>query len=187
MPEHRFDGADHFATEEFHADREAADHLHEAGHRERIHIAAGMVNRVVADHDLATVVDYGCGNGGLLTLVRAPRITGYDFCPANVEAARDLGRPVHHLDFTTAALDECDVAVMSEVLEHMDDPHGFLARLQCAHLVASVPLGETPDNHYEYHVWGWDAGGFASMLVQAGFSTDECVITGMTQVWQAHR
>ena len=187
MAEYRFADTDYFATEEFHAEREAADHLHDAGHRERMHVAAGMVNRLVVDHNLTTVTDYGCGNGGLLSLVRAPRIVGYDFCPANVEAAKELGRPVEHLDFTTAPLQEADVAVMSEVLEHMNDPHGFLKRLQCHHLVASVPHGETDEDHYEYHLWGWDAGGFAAMLVGAGFTTNDCIIAGQTQVWSASR
>lgn len=187
MTEYKFDNAEHFSTAEFHADREAADHLHEAGHMARMWVVAGIVNdllhRVGYDQN---VIDYGCGNGGLISLLHARDVVGYDFQPANVTAAQELGRPVIEHDFVTEP-GQSAIAVMTEVLEHMDDPHGFLKELDTTFLVASVPLGETPEHHYEYHVWGWDAEGFAAMLTGAGFTPLGLIPVGGTQVWLARR
>lgn len=185
MAEYRFADADHFATAEFHADREAADHLNEVGHMARLWCVAGLVNdyswRFGYDR---SIIDYGCGNGGLLSLIHSPNAKGFDFQPANVEAAKALGRHVTFKDFV-AEPESSDLAVMTEVLEHMDDPHGFLKTLDANVLVASVPLGETPDNHYEFHVWGWDPQGFADMLKGSGFQPLTFMPLGMTQIWVA--
>lgn len=185
MTEYRFEGAEYFATEQFHEDREAADHLHEPGHMARLWCVAGIVNDIIwrQGHDL-TIIDYGCGNGGLLSLLHSSNAKGYDFQPANVTQAQQLGRNVEHRDFVNNP-DRSNIAIMTEVLEHMDDPHGFLRNLECNILVASVPLGETPEHHYEYHVWGWDGDGFANMLTANGYAPFLAMPVGPTQVWAA--
>lgn len=187
MAEYRFEGADFFATQDFHADREVADHLNEPGHMARLWVVAALVNDLLHRRGYdQRVVDYGCGNGGLLSLLHAYDAIGYDFQPSNVAAAQALGRPVVQRDFVTEP-DVSAIAVMSEVLEHMDNPHQFLKDLNTRYLVASVPLGETPEHHYEFHVWGWDGEGFAEMLKGAGFTPLVAIPVGPTQVWVAHK
>ena len=186
MPEFKFDGKEFFSTAEFHADRAAADHLHEAGHVPRLYAVAAAVNALVAT-GAVSVIDYGCGSGGLLSLIAAPEKRGYDFQPDNVRFAQELGRPVEFKNFVDAEPEFSDVAVLSEVLEHMDDPHGFLGKLNCRVLVASVPLGETPQQHYELHRWGWCMDSFREMLKAAGFTSQSGVNVVGTQVWTAVR
>lgn len=169
------------STYEFHKDRAAADHLNEDGHRHRLLTVADIIRAL--DPAPASLIDYGCGTGGLLSLLDAvPNRKGYDFSPHAVEFAQDLGRPVQLCNFVAELnLSHVDVAVMTEVLEHLDDPHGFLERLPCERLVASVPVNETARSHCEEHVWAWDRPGFAVMLEGAGFEVREHVADAMSQ------
>ena len=194
MTEYRFTDDSYFSSVEFHEDREAADHLHQEGHRERLEAAASVINSTIEDlfdsDSVVTITDYGCGNGGISDLLLDGYYVGYDICRANVEHGRTFGRNVLFEDFTTKTKEEMpfsDIVIMCEVLEHMQDPHGFLEKLNCGFLIASVPNGETPDNHPEYHVWGWDNEGFARMLYGAGFSfAVHCSNTHGAQIWLAY-
>ncbi len=190
MTEYRFDTEEFYSSEEFHVDREAADHLHEDGHGARIRTVAGLVNALFQEIGTEkSLIDYGCGNGGLLSLLEGDDLLGLDFCRANVNQAVELGRPVVFSNFVETSY-RSDVAVLSEVLEHMVDPHGFLKDLQTTYLVASVPNGETPDSHYPYHLWGWDVEGFQKVLEGAGY---EVMLGGVfegtesTQMWVAEK
>ena len=175
MTEYKFTDSPYYSSVKFHEDRDAADHLHQDGHRQRIELAAALVNEVIdyeyLDPSLVTITDYGCGNGGISDLIINGYYLGYDICKANVEQGVSLGRNLLFEDFTEKeTLPFSDIVVMCEVLEHMQDPHGFLGKLNCRFLVASVPNGETPEHHPEYHVWGWDNEGFYNMLRSVGFT-----------------
>ena len=170
VTEYKFTDADYRSTAEFHADREAADHLNQPEHRARLWLVAGLVNDLLYRNGYDRhVIDYGCGNGGLISLLHGTKVIGYDFCPANVAAAKAAGRNVEFHNFVEHPV-TCDIAVMTEVLEHMLNPHQFLAALDAPTLVASVPNGETPDRHGDCHVWGWDVPGFSAMLTGAGYT-----------------
>lgn len=187
VSEYRFDDFAHVATAAFHAERDAADHLNQPEHVGRLLVVAGLVNDLLHRRGYdQTVIDYGCGNGGLISLLHGRNVRGFDFTPANVAAAQAAGRNVEHRDFVEHPASS-DIAVMTEVLEHMNDPHGFLATLDAPTLVASVPNGETPDNHGDCHLWGWDPDGFRTMLTGAGFTPAQFVPLGHTQVWLAVR
>jgi hypothetical protein len=187
VTEYRFSDT-YYSSQAFHENRESSDHLHEEGHRERILRVASWVNGLLATHgqDLY-IVDFGCGNGGLLSQLTGTAMSGYDFCLANVKEAQALGRPVAFRNFVADPPESCDIAVMSEVLEHMDDPHAFLGGLDTMYLVASVPCGETPESHYEYHLWGWDMEGFAQALYRSGFDVRHHELLGSTQIVVAQR
>jgi hypothetical protein len=58
---------------------------------------------------------------------------------------------------------------MTEVLEHLIDPHGTLLALPSEFVVVSSPYGETGDAHYEFHLWAWDEEGYAKMVEDAGY------------------
>lgn len=194
MTEYRFSDGEYYSSVEFHEDREAADHVHQEGHRERLEAAAECLNGLLSHiWTHVNIVDFGCGNGGLSSLIgESPgsnTYVGFDICRANVESGQALGRDIFFRDFVADFPHELDIdiAVACEVLEHMQDPHGFLAGLDCSYLVCSVPNGETPENHPEYHVWGWDTEGFEAMLVGAGFRPIGHRIVQNTQVWGAVR
>jgi hypothetical protein len=161
-------------TSAWYADREAAPHLEQPGHRERL-LQAGLFVKFLADTEgVATVVDLGAGDGGLLSVLATDRrleCWGYDLCPANVEAAKARGVNVGRLDVVAQEPRWADVAVATEMLEHLLDPHGFLSRVReyCRFLVASSPWNETATDHYEFHTWAWDMAGYRDLLSGSGW------------------
>lgn len=159
-------------TRQWYAGREHAPHLEQPTHRARLLAAASAVVEATQRLGVNTVVDLGAGDGGLLSLL-GPGITGwgYDLQPSNVAAARGRNVDVRLVDIVTGPVVWGDVVVATEVLEHLQDPHGLIdraARYGQA-LVCSAPCGETPDQHYEHHVWAWDQQGFASMITYCGW------------------
>lgn len=156
------------STAEFHADRERAPHLEQGGHRERLFTAAGLVFQVMPQ----TVVDLGCGDGGLLSLIDGADLGidcwGYDFCPANAAGWAERGIKAELRDvFATRDVPHWgEVVVMTEVLEHLTDPHGVLEWVarHCRWVVASSPRHENGIHHDDVHAWAWDEQGFAELF-----------------------
>lgn len=181
MTEYRLSQDGFQSTYEFHAERPAVDHLGQAGHVRRLTTVAGLIDGL--DPQPSSWIDYGCGAGGLLALVGGiTNKRGFDFHLPGVQLGRDRGRPVEYLNFVGASvLPHAELATMTEVLEHLEDPHGFLRRLPCERLIASVPVNETPAEHCEEHVWAWDRAGFAAMLRGAGFEVRSHIDDGSSQ------
>lgn len=195
MAEYRlFEGdVPYVSTAEFHADRERAPHLEQAFHRERLERAAQFV-RLVTDRQPSrdrTVSDLGCGDGGLLSLLRDPggiAAWGYDFCPANAAGWVERGVHATSLDVFGADWDRVGIGrtvVMTEVLEHLADPHGVLRRVRerdAGWLVCSSPWNETPSSHSAEHAWAWDLEGYAAMIEGAGWKITRHEQAGLFQV-----
>jgi hypothetical protein len=172
-------------------------------HRPRLDRAAQLVSAAVerwrADdpmfhNRLCDVSDLGCGDGGLLLLLkRIPDVEawGYDFAPANAPgwAERDIeAYATNVFDFSatngegTAGLPINpevmlgNVIVMTEVLEHLSHPHEVLAWLAAPtnggrgrYLVCSSPHTETAESHDACHAWAWDMVGYRAMIEAAGW------------------
>jgi trans-aconitate methyltransferase len=164
-----------FSTPEFFGTHPWVPPHGQIGHQER----TAMVVDLVANHigTAQTLSDLGCGDGSLLAALEGRhlplRMWGYDAGRENVATALSAGLDVTHADFLTAQVDLGDIVVMSEVLEHLADPHGFLAKLSANRLVASTPSSETGDWHYYHHAWAWDTAGFRDLLEGAGWSVVE--------------
>lgn len=181
-----------FTTPQWYLDRERAPHLEQDDHGERLRRTAEFVTDAARAHP-GGVVDLGCGDGGLLSLL-PPGIMawGYDLCPANVAAARDeRGVQARYLDVVTEPdrVEWAPVAVLTEMLEHLADPHGFLREVagHCQAVVASSPAFETPDLHYEFHAWAWDTDGYAALMAQAGLRVTRHEVVRGFQVLAAVR
>lgn len=182
MTEHRLfpEGTvPHVSTPEFHAARPRAPHLEQDAHRPRLEAAAGLVAAAVSElrPGPVAVSDLGCGDGGLLSLVRRlPEVTawGYDFQPSNATGWAERGVYGRTADVFGADRDTVelgDVVMVTEVLEHLADPHRAVRWLGgwARYLVASSPWSETPDSHDECHAWAWDFAGYADLVRQGGF------------------
>jgi hypothetical protein len=66
-----------------------------------------------------------------------------------------------------------DIVVMTEVLEHLADPHGLLGRIAqieaASYVVASSPRLEHAGSHDASHAWAWDDAGYARLFEDRGF------------------
>jgi len=183
------DDVAHVSTFAFHEHRERAPHLEQYVHRGRLDAAASAVLRAcVGVSGVPFVVDLGCGDGGLLSLL-PEHITavGYDFQPTNTAGWAERVVVAHASNFVERWDDEipqADVYVMTEVLEHLTDPHEMVRRVRRrnAQLVASSPWTETYESHDECHAWAWDTEGYAAMIRTAGFKIVEHTTTGMFQI-----
>lgn len=199
MTEHRLyaDAVPHVSTPEFHAGRDRVPHLEQAAHRPRLMAAAALVAEAVDALRPAevTVTDLGCGDGGLLSLVqRLPgtHCWGYDFQPSNAAGWAERGVTAHAADVFGAdrtAVELGDVAVMTEVLEHLADPHEVVRWVgeHALYLVASSPWNEGPMLHDECHAWAWDLAGYADLIRQGGFTVLRHEPVGPFQVLLAER
>ena len=188
------------STFDFHKDRERAPHWEQDTHRPRLEKAiefCRMAWESVQDPLLyplpgrpPVIVDLGCGDGGLVRqlLDHGATAYGYDFQPSN--AAGWAARGIQQWMSPRSFVDEwdsvmwADIYVITEVLEHLTDPHEALRRIRDrnAQLVCSSPATEHALSHDECHAWAWDETGYAMMIKQAGFQIERHERVGMFQV-----
>ena len=136
-------------------------------------------------------MDLGCGDGGLLQLIKDIEIKswGYDLQPKNVEHAVNVrGVDARYTDFNSDEIEYGDIAIMTEVLEHMLDPHKVVRELPSKFLIASSPYNENDTNHYEFHIWAWDSDGYVALITQGGYKIiNKILVNGWSQVVIAMR
>lgn len=174
------------STAEFHADRDRAPHLEQEDHRPRLLAAAEMVaDAALRLDDNATVSDLGCGDGGLLSLLEIPA-WGYDFQPTNKAGWAERGVTATALDVfgDRDSVDVGRIAVMTEVLEHIADPHEALrwVSTRARFLVASSPRFERPGAHVPEHAWAWNEGGFSRLISNNGWTILRHEMVGSSQL-----
>jgi SAM-dependent methyltransferase len=154
-------------TKEWYSEREAAHHLEENKHIPRLTQSALLVKDCI-DLGASSVVDLGCGDGGFLSLIKEFNIKswGYDISIKNVEYAKTVRNvDCRYTDFSNdSGIEYGDVAVLTEVLEHLADPHTVIKNLPAKYLIASSPCNETDQTHYVHHLWAWDEEGFENLL-----------------------
>jgi methyltransferase family protein len=178
-----------YTTPDWYSGREHAPHLEQRGHRERLMFTAGQIARA-AMTGMRSLVDLGAGDGGLLSLLGpAIKAWGYDLQPSNIAAAKERHVDVRYGDVLLDDIEWADMAVCTEMFEHLLDPHGFARRIRehAKVLVCSSPRLETADEHYPFHTYAWDLLGYRSMLEQAGWRVRHQHAVGGFQVVVAQR
>lgn len=192
----------HVSTFDYHKDRERAPHAEQSDHRVRLLFTRDLV----LSRKPGTVIDLGCGDGGLVQMLRetlpgTSAIAGFDFAPANAEGWTERGvngicwqlnvfpeppGPVIN-EGVEGMLRDTDVAVMTEILEHLARPHEVLRRIKSNYLVASSPWNEDNRVYDESHAWAWDLIGYRRMIVDAGFDILEHRVVEASQLVLAVR
>lgn len=162
-----------YTTPAWYMSREHAPHLEQVQHRGRLMCSANLIAQMHLERRGATIVDLGAGDGGLLSLL-GPAVTawGYDLAPANLVAAKQRGVDVRYGDVLNDPIEWGDIAVATEMLEHLVDPHGFVKTIaaNAKALVCSSPWNERTGAAYEFHTWAWDFDGYRALVEQAGFT-----------------
>lgn len=142
------------------------------------------------------VLDFGCGNGGILRLVAksVARADGLEVNPAAAAIARKQGFKVLS-SLTELPLEPTyDVIISNHVLEHVRDVCGTLDRLRQSLrlggiIVLKVPIDDaragyqrqwTP-NDSDHHLQTWSPRLFANVLFESGFEVKECRV--ITSAW----
>lgn len=174
------------STFEYHRDRERAPHLEQPIHRARMDVALQMVLDSGAKH----VVDLGCGDGGMLSLLAAAdrgiSARGYDFAPANEIGWLERGVMCYPLDFVNrwGEIPGADLYLATEVLEHLEEPEEVVRRVaqRGSMLVASSPWGESAASIDGSHNWAWDMEGYADLFKRAGMRVLQHVKADWSQV-----
>jgi SAM-dependent methyltransferase len=130
----------------------------------------------------AHVLDVGCGNGSLLVALQqlwpASTLMGCDVSPDAVRCARDAG-----LDVWTGSLADrpagssVDLVISVNVIEHVADPHAFVAALAGAVSDAGRVVLICPDGRragiellIADHLFSFDAHHLEAMLAAAGLT-----------------
>lgn len=176
-------------TPEWYAGREHAPHLEQVAHRDRLMFTAAQVAREVMA-GATTVVDLGSGDGGLLSLLGpAVKAWGYDLQQTNIDAAKKRGVDVRYGDVLVDDIDWGEIAIATEMLEHLVDPHAFVRTIgeHSRVLICSSPRLETGELHYEFHTWAWDAEGYRALVEQGGWRVDRHTPVHGFQVLVARR
>jgi len=140
------------------------------GHAERTRMMADVIKEHVGD--AKTLSDLGCGDGSLLKAIADLPLQswGYDAGYENVHKAAFNGVRVKWADFLNEVVDLGDIVVMSEVLEHLYDPHQLLRDIPATKMIASSPSSENGDWHYVHHAWAFDMDGYRAMFEGAGWT-----------------
>lgn len=162
-----------FTQPDFFAKHPRIAGCHQVGYFERLQLVAEVTTQVYGLRPFETLTDLGCGDGTLLNdlFSRLPyvKMWGYDLGEQNVEHARR----VYGVDVRRGNVDDVvelgECVLLTEVLEHMVDPHGFLRALDAKTVIATSPSAESDRWHYEHHAWAWDVEGFINMCVDAGW------------------
>lgn len=169
----------HSHDAEWYKDREVADHINQSGHRPRLMQVQDFLLQILEQFPDLTICDFGCGNAGLIREIESKvsnKIWGYDLCPANVEDAHEKGNKdnVFYKDFVIESdIEYPDVAICTEVLEHLVDPDTFIKKLLdngVKFIIASSPDYETPDYHAPFHLWVFNGDSYKEMFVDAGWN-----------------
>jgi len=145
------------------------------GHAERLAMVVQAVTDLIAKEPaLSTVSDIGCGDGSFLALLRDrhPRLRawGYDAGTGNMAAAARVGVDARQADILAEPLEYGQLVTVTEVIEHLLDPHAFVRSLPAGWLIATSPSAEDDVWHYEQHAWAWDLPGYRQLFEEAGWT-----------------
>ncbi len=149
------------------------------------------------------ICDVGCGAGGVIAALddlltqrgTRARFTGYDIASVAIARARTFWKDRSNLEFQCVdilSLDrlDCDLCLLMDVLEHLQDPLGFLIALSAKGVrdfVIHLPLennwlaimrGRTdPRSSKVGHLHFYDTHSAVSLLERAGLAIADWVYT----------
>jgi hypothetical protein len=137
------------------------NHKYWPDHIERVHKTTELLDVLAASVEAKSVADLSCGDGAIVGNSIHPweTITLGDYTTTG-----PIEEAILHLPHT-------DVFVLSETLEHVEDPDNLLAMLRVVAdtLLVTTPCGEITDENPE-HYWGWDTDAVGDMLRAAGWT-----------------
>lgn len=155
-----------FYTPEQRAALYASPYNHEKweDHKLRIAHTAGLLREMEPE----SIADLSCGDGAIVyRAFEGRKLPPVHFGDLTAASGWDHAGPIED---TIWEIPDVDVFVLSETLEHVEDPDGLLRviRLKARRLLLSTPHGESDSRNPE-HYWGWHSGDVYDMLHDAGW------------------
>ena len=142
------------------------------------------------------VLDFGCGNGGMLRLIRerVARADGLEVNPTAAEMAEAEGSTIYRRPGDLPDRPTYDVVLSNHVLEHVRDPSSTLERLRrCIKpgglFVTKLPIDDFREglqrrwsrDDINHHLHTWTPRLFANTLYEAGYDVRSCRV--ITSAW----
>jgi len=136
-------------------------HVHSGwvDHRQRVRSTIALAGWF---ENVRSIADLSCGDGAIIDALNVPTKYKGDFAPKyDIHGA---------MEETLLQIPHVDLLIMSETIEHLDDPDLVLrmAREKAKYLILSTPNGEDNDGNPQ-HYWGWDDKDIRAMLIEAGW------------------
>lgn len=132
-----------------------------------------------------SVADLSCGNAAI---ARSYAQTSKYMYLGDYAPGYEFTGPVEQ---TIDQIPHVKLFILSETLEHLDDPDMVLAKIRgkADRLFLSTPYKEDHDNNPE-HYWAWDMDGVEQMLSRAGWTWSACELLKLDyytyQLWMAY-
>jgi 2-polyprenyl-3-methyl-5-hydroxy-6-metoxy-1,4-benzoquinol methylase len=137
------------------------------------------------------MLDVGCGNGRYLSTMRTLgwQVQGVEFSPEGVRVCRMSGLSVHHGDLASARFtaNSFDLITVRHVIEHIPEPHAFVAELARVLKPGGRVVIETPNcdafgrawfsmnwfaNEVPRHLYLHSTSSLDNLALQAGLLSD---------------
>lgn len=135
------------------------------GYGKRLRFIAAEINRAfpLRQPTSIRVLDVGCGNGSLVAIPLARRgfdVTGVDLHQPSIQHGQQLASSLPNARFIAGAVTDVqlpvfDVAILSEVLEHVADPKGLLLATLKHLKPDGIVLVTVPNGYGEFEIDLW--------------------------------
>ena len=129
-------------------------------HRQRVRSTIALAGWF---ENVQSVADLSCGDGAIIDALDVPIKYKGDYAPKyEIHGA---------IEDTLLQIPRVDLLILSETLEHLDDPDLVLrmSRTKARYMVLTTPNGEDNDGNPQ-HYWGWDDKDIRAMLIGAGWN-----------------
>lgn len=143
------------------------DHTRWREHTLRIGVTSALARWLVVSLGLASAADLMCGDGAVLASLPIDDLTYGDLVPGRHVGGAVIAGPIEE---TARTMPSVDLVVLTEAIEHLDDPDLVLRLLRAKgrNLLLSTPVDCWGDDNPE-HYWAWSRADVEGMLVAAGW------------------
>lgn len=148
-------------------------------------VRALVTGAIVASLRPGTVMDPACGDASIVRyandLSHIAKAYLADISRSNIEnLSLAIENSVRLADIETAIRDfpRVDVVILTEILEHLEDPNSVLAH---AHVKGHALVASSPEmrpgqvDHNPEHLWMFDRDGYRQMLTESGWEVTNYV------------